>query len=92
MRKKKPQMKILQPEVLKVPDSIIEIFDEANGLLSLRERYVMMPFGYRKARKCSIEAEKKKNLFWRKIRNLYPLHKNKGLTFHSQLGELEVAE
>ena len=95
MKKKIQMNKIRKPKMnktFKVPESVVDIFAEANGLLSLRERYILMPFGFRKAKKCAIESAKKKDLFWRKIRNMFPESRGKELIFHSQYGEIEVVE
>ena len=55
-----------------IPEEIINIADEANALKELRDEYVKRPFGFKKARRCAIDAAKKRTLFWRKVRDLYP--------------------
>ena len=59
-------------KIYKVPHEIIEKFIEWQALTELREAYVKRPFGYRKARKLSMEAILKRVEGWRMIYELYP--------------------
>ena len=70
----------------KIPKELLKISAESNGYLKLRELYVKLPFGYKKAVKCSVEAEKLNQDFFIKAKKLYPELKGKSL----QLREDEI--
>lgn len=65
----------LQPEVTK-------FINEYFGLIRLRDVYVKLPFGFKKAKKCAIGAEKAREKFWRKVRELYPELADHEITYH----------
>jgi hypothetical protein len=66
-----------------VPKEIDEILSEAESLLIMRDLYVKLPFGYRKAVKCAKQSEILRREFWRKLYALYPLELSEGSwTYH----------
>lgn len=73
-----------------IPEEIEDLITESKALAELRDRWVKLPFGYRRARKLSIEAEKKQARFWESLYILYP--KIKGCTITRFGNEIFVEE
>lgn len=55
-----------------VPDEIAVFFFESIALEDVRNRYIRMPFGYKKAVKAAVGARKSGAAFWQAIYTLYP--------------------
>jgi hypothetical protein len=56
----------------KIPEELHDIFCEYKSMLDLKESYVNKYFGFRKAKKCAIQAEKAENKFWNKVLQICP--------------------
>lgn len=56
----------------KIGDELEAVIIEYNALISLRDTALSKPFGYKKAKKASIEARKISINFWKKVTELYP--------------------
>lgn len=61
-----------EPDKKVIPDELIEIEEKCRALLELRDKYATLPFGFRRAKKCAIEAKRYRNEFVRKIKERYP--------------------
>ena len=68
-----------------IPEEIHDIWCEYEALTILKESYVNQYFGFKKAKKCAIDAEKAKNKFWRKVCELNPNKKNNKLSYNKEL-------
>lgn len=55
-----------------IPAEIQELDNKKRAHEELRDLYVKLPFGFKKAMKCAILAEKYKKEYWAAIRDLYP--------------------
>jgi hypothetical protein len=55
-----------------VPVEVMEIWYDYQAMQQLRDEYIKLPFGFRKARKTSKEAQRLRGKFWRKCREAYP--------------------
>jgi hypothetical protein len=55
-----------------VPKEVDDLFAEYAALEKLRDIYVYVPFGYRRAVKAAKESEIKRRSFWQKLYELYP--------------------
>jgi len=64
-----------------LPKELIDLVVEYVALEELRDTYVKQTFGFKKALKCSIEAESTKQKFWNKVHKLYPETVSKGLSY-----------
>lgn len=56
----------------KVPEEVMEFMYKWKGAARLRDIYVKLPFGFKKARKCAREAVRNETTFWDEIKVLYP--------------------
>lgn len=65
----------------KIPQELVELFDEMRGLEYLRDQYIEMAFGFNKAKKCATKAEKLRSQVWRKVYQLYPRLKGKAIEY-----------
>ena len=78
-----------------VPYDLKAVWDKVDGLIELRDIFVRIPFGYKKAVKTSIAIVRTKEVFWDGVRELYDLpeaityDKKKGVIFETkkQTGE-----
>jgi hypothetical protein len=59
----------------KIPDEVKKEFSSYCAMLILREHYAEKRFGYKKAKKCAIEAEWHRQKFWHMVDGIYPDHK-----------------
>ena len=53
-------------------EEILDLFDKAQGLNELRDKYTKLPFGHNKAVKCTIANRKARRKAWNMIYKLYP--------------------
>ena len=58
--------------------------DKVFAYEELRDGYVKVPFGFRKARRCAINAVKFRRIFWEKIVEIYPELKNASLRYSAR--------
>jgi len=75
-----------------IPEEVHDIWCEYESLNILKESYVEQYFGFRKARKCAIDAEKARTKFWRKVLELNPNKKMNKVTYHKELMMIEVLD
>ncbi len=59
-------------EKRRVPEELDDIMSEAIALDYLRDKFVQLPFCYRRAVKSAVAAEQKRRKFWRSVIALYP--------------------
>jgi|WetSurMetagenome_2_1015567.scaffolds.fasta_scaffold764575_1 hypothetical protein len=64
-----------------IPEGLVDVIDEHFANLELRDKYISLPFGYKKAVKCTVNAEKKSREFWKKVNELYPSLVDKKATY-----------
>jgi len=62
----------MEEETYEVPSELEELLGKSIALNDLRDRYVRIPLGFKKARKLAIESEQLRRKFWIEIRKLYP--------------------
>ena len=55
-----------------LPEEIANMFDKAQVLEYLRDKYVKVWWGFKKAKKCAFEASELKRKAWQEIYTLYP--------------------
>lgn len=55
-----------------IPKEVQNILTDHLSLLALRDFCAKLPFGYRKARKAAIDAGRKADEFWEKVKEIYP--------------------
>ena len=65
-----------------LPAEITCFYNEYMAFQKLRDIYVKIPFGFKKAKKCAIQAENVREKFWRKIHELYPELKGKIIKYN----------
>lgn len=75
-----------------LPEEIIEKFDEFQAMEDLRDKYIKIPFSFKKAVKCGIASRKAHNKAWLMVYELYPKLKNKLLTAHYSAAILTINE
>lgn len=56
----------------KVPKEIQEVFAEVTALTDLRDLYVKRPFGFKTAKKCTIERGKAYAKAWEMVYDIWP--------------------
>ena len=64
-----------------ISQEIIDLFIESMVLSNLRDRYMRLPFGYKKAKRSAIEDRKASNKAWDMIYDVYPELRGKSLSF-----------
>ena len=69
-----------------LPEELLKLVDKTMAFETLRDRYVKLPFGYRKAKKCAINHQHYKRKFWNSVSKLYPELENKALKFNIREG------
>jgi len=69
-----------------LPEVIKQLQDKRVGLIKLRELYIRLPFGYKKAVKCSQDTETTRRYFWESVFNLYPELKGKHISYDAEDG------
>lgn len=74
----------------KIPEEIHDIFCEYQSLEILKESYVKQYFGYKKSKRCTIDAFKARAKFWNKVFNLYPNLVDKNLIYDANSRNIEV--
>ena len=60
-----------------VPDAVYDYWRTKQACENLVERYVKLPFGYKRACRAATDAVKAQDRFWLKLYKLYP-HLSKG--------------
>lgn len=75
-----------------VPQELVDIFNRFDAMEKLRNKYVNVPFGYRKARKAALEAGKLRESFWAAVRELYPRIRGRSLEYDERSGKVSIAE
>ena len=68
-----------EKKIYPIPQEVADILIEVENYSKLRDLYVKLPFGFKKAVKCGRIAEEKRSAFWRKAHELYPETKTKNL-------------
>ncbi len=66
-----------------VPDDLAKIMSESQAYENLRDRYVKLPFGFKKAIKCSLKERILTGDFWRGAYEIYPKIKGKNITYNA---------
>jgi hypothetical protein len=79
-------------EELTVPNELMELYYESEANKKLVSVYAKLPFGYKKAKKCSIDSQRQINQFWREITGLYNLNRNKVWSLDIRNQEIIPAE
>ena len=62
----------IQKDEYPIPEELDEIEIKAEAAKQLLLLYTQRPFGFKKAKICSIEHQKYIRQFWRKVYELYP--------------------
>lgn len=63
-----------------IPEEILLLHDEIVAMGRLKNFYVKMPFGFKKAVKCTIKSETTRRKFWEMIYKLYPEFKGRDIS------------
>jgi len=64
-----------------IPEEVALLMRKAEALKGLRDIYIKIPFGFKKARRCAIDHENYRARFWLKTIELYPELKGRKLSF-----------
>jgi len=64
-----------------IPEELDDLFFMAEVLAGLRNRFMKMPFGVKKAIKCAVQSERKLEKFWDKVYKAYPHLKGKTIAY-----------
>ena len=76
-----------------VPKELIDRWTKSDALREMRDMYAILPFGYKKALKCSVESEEIKRCFWRDIKKLYPeLKKHSPVNYDHEEGTINKVQ
>lgn len=75
-----------------IPEEIHDIWCEYEALNILKESYVNQYFGFKKARKCAIDAERARTKFWRKVIELCPNKKSNKLSYNKEFMIVEILD
>lgn len=59
-------------EKYEVTDEIADMFNKFLAIQELRDLYIKVPFGFKKAKRCALEAQECRSQFWQMVRELYP--------------------
>jgi len=70
-----------------VPEEISLLFNKAQATLKMRNHFVKLPFGYKRALRAGTDHEKFLGIFWKAVRRLYPEFNGKNLEYlpHEQI-------
>ena len=82
----------MKKQRFKVPYELRQIGIEAEAYEKLRDRYVKVPFGFKKAKKCAIKTEELWSKFWIGIRVLYPKSRSEKVIWTSMGEFVEIME
>ena len=55
-----------------VPEELKKLIDKLEAYTKLRDKFIKLPLGFKKARKCAEDAEYNNRLFWEGILQIYP--------------------
>jgi len=66
-----------------VPQEVEDLFAEGAAMEGLRDRYIKMPFCFKKTKKCAIKAEIKNRLVWRMFCDIFPELRGKRLSYNA---------
>ncbi len=75
-----------------IPLDIKNILIDWRTYLNLKENYTKVPFGFKKAVKCSKKAEQYLQEYWNKVFELYPELKNKKINVDNILNIYIIEE
>ena len=73
-----------------VPQRLIDDYVQFIAMEELRDKYVPLPFCYRKARKAAIEAGKLRELFWSHIRTMFPRTDGRSLEYSEATRKVRI--
>jgi hypothetical protein len=75
-----------------VPEEVADLMDKALASEDLRNCYVKLPFGFRKARKCAKDVYYFKRKFWAEIRQLYPELSKMNLSYNGHDAKIIIVK
>lgn len=73
-----------------IPEELMELQYQRQAAEKLRDLYVKLPFGFKKAKKCALDAVRAQSEFWHRVPQLYPELEGKNLT--AELNERYIVE
>jgi len=68
----------------KISEDIALLKDKVNAALKMVNIAMKLPFGYRKALRAATDSEKFENLFWKRVRKIYPIFYGKAVAYDSE--------
>ena len=81
----------MEEKEYEIPEEIIALWDKYHAAKKMRDILAKLPFGFKKARKCALDAETFNRKFWYKVRELYPEEfYKKGLEFYAYYGHVTI--
>ena len=75
-----------------IPQEVADIMVKSYALNNLRDTYAKLPFGFKKAARAAIEAEKFRVEFWNKVYKIYPKIVDENKRMGHAEGSCEVYE
>lgn len=83
----------MKPKEYPVGNELAKLHEEYKALRDLRNCYVKLPFGYKRARKAAIEAQLKLQDFWLGFSVLYPeIPKGQTLAYYPEKESVTFCE
>ena len=71
-----------------IPEEVIDLWDKKVAAENMRDIMVKLPFGFKKARRCALDAQTFRRKFWHKVRCMYPELDDNSLAFHDVGGTI----
>jgi hypothetical protein len=81
-----------RPNEYDIPNEITDLFVEVTAMGNLRDAYIKRPFGFKKARKCSISMEVAERKAWKMFAELHPNAPLEGLQYQCRINRVVVLE
>ena len=80
----------MSTKLYELPEDVNNLRSDASALIELRDAYVKLPFGFKKARKCAIDNKRLLTLFWFRAVEIYPELSGKNLV--SDVGGVRIRD
>lgn len=75
----------MEDKKYELPEEVLLFIDRYFAMSELRDKCIKSPFGFRRAKKCAINATTFRRKFWSKVNDLYPELSNFELIYDHKL-------
>jgi len=65
-----------------IPEELAVLSDKLQAAEYLRDKYIKIPFGFKRAKKCATEAAYFRRKFWKGVCKIYPELKDKSASYN----------